>query len=217
MKQKDLNSLKKCKLFTSSPECVFTALLTSGEYDIRTYKKGETVFSPLSFEKSLAVILKGSLEVFKETEKGTLFMNTLSEGNIFGMSTVFCEAQTFPTTLRARETSRLIFISREQLTALMSTYPDILTSYLGILSTKIHFLNKKIDSICAPDAKEALRAYLNDLKEKNNSQVFQLPVSYQKLSETLGIGRTSVYRAFDELIKEGFIEKNGKAINILQI
>lgn len=216
MKKKDLSSLKKCKLLEKAPEDVLTQLLTSSKYSIKTYKNGETVFSPESFEKSVAVILKGSLEVSKETEKGTLFMNTLSEGNIFGMSTVFCDAQAFPTTLRAREASRLLFIGKEQLTVLLSTYPEILTSYLGILSTKIHFLNKKIESISAPDAKEALRAYLNDLKTKNNSQVFQLPVSYQRLSQILGIGRTSVYRAFDELIKEGFIEKDGKAINIKQ-
>ncbi len=215
MKQKDLKSLKNCKLFARSPDCVLTELLTSGKYDIRTYKKGETVFSPSSFEKGLAVILKGSIEVSKETEKGTLFMNTLGEGNVFGMSTVFCDSEAFPTTLTAKEISRLLFITKEQLTQLLSTYPDILTSYLGILSTKIHFLNKKIESISAPDAKEALRAYLNDLKTKNNSYKFMLPVSYQKLSQILGIGRTSVYRAFDELIKEGFIEKDGKAINIL--
>ncbi len=216
MKKTDIAALQGCRLFSSSDEEILNELLGSKKYEIRTYPRGEIIFSPDCFEKSLAVILKGSAEVSKHTEKGTLYMSTLKAGNVFGMSSLFFDGEDFPTTVTAKENSRLLFITKEQLTELFSRYPQVLTSYLGILSNKIHFLNKKIESISVTDAATALKNYLLDTAKMLGKSEFMLPVSYQKLSSILSIGRTSVYRAFDELIKEGFIEKNGKAIIITE-
>ena len=216
MKQTDIRALSKCRLFTNCSDEAANELLGSKKYEIRVYLKGEKVFSPESFEKSIAVILKGSADVLKHTEKGTLYMSSLSAGNIFGMSGIFYEGDSFPTTVLAKENSRILLITKEQLTQLFMTYPLMLTNYLEILSSKIHFLNKKIESLNSADAKTALKNYLTELSDKNNSSKFILPVSYQKLSSMLSIGRTSVYRAFDELIQEGFIEKNGKVIIITE-
>lgn len=212
MKQTDISALRKCRLFTNCSDEAVNELLGSKKYEIRSYLKGEKVFSPDYFEKSIAVILKGSADVLKHTEKGALYMNTLCAGNIFGMSGIFYEGDSFPTTVTAKENSRILLITKEQLTQLFMTYPLMLTNYLEILSSKIHFLNKKIERLNSSDAKTALKNYLTELSDKNNSSEFILPVSYQKLSSMLSIGRTSVYRAFEELIKEGFIEKNGKVI-----
>lgn len=216
MKQTDINAVRKCKLFINCTDETVSELLASKKYEIRTYLRGDKVFSPESFEKSIAVILKGSADVIKHTEKGALYMSTLNAGNIFGMSGIFYEGDSFPTTVSAKENSRILFITKDQLTELFTAYPVILTNYLGILSSKIHFLNKKIESLNSADAKTALKAYLTELSDKNNSNEFILPVSYQKLSSMLSIGRTSVYRAFDELIQEGFIKKNGKVIIITE-
>lgn len=216
MKQTDIAALQKSRLFGNSGNELLTELLGSKIYEIRTYSRGDIVFSPDSYEKSLAVILKGSAEVSKLTEKGNMYMSTLEAGDIFGMSCLYYDGDDFPTTVTAKETSRLLFITKEQLSSIFRRYPFVLENYFGILSSKIHFLNKKIESISSTDAKTALRAYLLDLSVKNNSRKFMLPISYQKLSSILSIGRTSVYRAFDELIKEGFIEKDGKAIIITE-
>lgn len=216
MKQTDISALRKCRLFTNCSDEAVNELLGSKKYEIRSYLKGEKVFSPDHFEKSIAVILKGSADVLKHTEKGAFYMNTLCAGNIFGMSGIFYEGDSFPTTVTAKENSRILLITKEQLTQLFMTYPLMLTNYLEILSSKIHFLNKKIERLNSSDAKTALKNYLTELSDKNNSSEFILPVSYQKLSSMLSIGRTSVYRAFEELIKEGFIEKNGKVIIITE-
>ncbi|MBR3767009.1 MAG: Crp/Fnr family transcriptional regulator [Clostridia bacterium] len=216
MKKTDLAALEKCKVFAGTDEALKAELLGSQKYEIKTYKKGETVFSPENFRKCLAVILKGRAEVWKLTEKGTLFMSELTGGNIFGMSNLFYDKEDFPTTVSAKENLRILFITKEQLNSLFFRYPVIFENYLNILSNKIHFLNEKIESISSTDAASALRAYLLDRAKKSGSDTFSLPVSYQKLSSILSIGRTSVYRAFDELTKEGFLKKNGKVITITE-
>lgn len=216
MKKNDIAALKNCILFENSPEALFEELLSSGKYSIISYVRGDKIFSPENAPRSLAIILKGTAEVSKSTGRGTLYMSSLTAGKISGMSCLFGETGSFPTTVRAKESMRVLFIEKQQLMSLFSAYPDILEKYLSLLSRKICFLNEKIESISAPDVKEALRSYLIDASQKQNSCTFSLPVSVQKLSSVLSVGRTSLYRAFDELTEEGFLTKNGKVITITE-
>ena len=210
MKKNDVNALLSSPLFGSAPEELVKELLCSGAYEIISAPKGETVFSEGERDVRLCLVLKGSLEV----SKGSLFMSSLSAGSISGMSVLFGEGNSFPTTVRAAENSRLLFITREQLMSLFGKYPDILEKYLSLLSRKICFLNGKIESISAPDATESLRSYLIETGKRLGSDSFTLPLSGSRLASALGMGRTSLYRAFERLEGEGFLTKNGKIISI---
>lgn len=214
MKKSDIEALKCCAVFNNADEKLLTELISNSEYRKLKYTSGEDIFTPTHYEKGLAVILKGKAEVWKHTGEGDLYMSLLSEGNCFGMSCVFSEKDSFPTTVTAKTDVRLLFITKAQLEKLFRSEPVILESFLRILSNKIHFLNEKIDKLSAPQVSSALRSYLTDTAQKLNSSTFTLPVSYQKLALLLSIGRTSLYRAFDELTKEGFLTKNGKVITI---
>lgn len=216
MKKTDIESIEKCRIFENAGNMLKEELLESKAYEIRVFQKGEKVFSPGNFRKCLVLILKGTAEVSKETGKGELYMSRLTAGNIFGMSCLFDEEEDFPTTVTAKENMRVLFITKEQLLSLFSRYPVILENYLCILSKKIHFLNKKIENISEPDSKAALKSYLLDTAKKLGTSKFSLPVSMQKLSSLLSIGRTSLYRAFDELTEEGFLIKDGKVITITE-
>ena len=216
MKKNDFDALSICPVFRGLEKELLTTLLTDKKYTVRTYKKNESVFSPDCFEKCLVIILKGSADVSKSTDKGKIPMSVLQAGNVFGMSCIFTEDESFPTCVTAKEPLRVLFIRKEQLLELFAKYPLILENYLGILSKKIHFLNKKIESFSASDAPSALKKYLIDTKVKLGTNRFIIPVSYQKLSAMLSMGRTSLYRAFDELENEGFLIKNGKEIEITE-
>ena len=216
MKKNDLLALKKCPLFADCTEKQLEEILSSKEYLVKLFSRGDIIFSPDNAPRVLAVILKGTAEVSKNTGKGALYMSELTEGKISGMSCLFNEAAAFPTTVKAKESMRVLFIDKQQLMALFSSDPHILENYLSLLSKKICFLNEKIESITATDVKEALKNYLLDTSDKLNTLTFSLPVSVQKLSELLSVGRTSIYRAFDELTYDGFLTKNGKVITITE-
>ena len=213
MRKSDIAALKKSPLFGDASEALLQELLSSGDYERAAFSRGETVFSPEIEKPRLAVVLKGALEVSKDTGKGRLFMSRLEAGAISGMSCLFA-GTSFPTTVTAAGDVRILFITEEQLMSLFGRYPGVLQKYLSLLSRKICFLNEKIESITAPDAVEALRAYLTDISLKLGTDTFPLPVSALRLAETLGIGRTSLYRAFDQLSTEGFLTKNGKIITL---
>ncbi len=210
MRKNDVSALLASPLFGNAPEELIKELLTSGDYGIISVPKGETVFSEGETKVQLCLVLKGSLEV----SKGSLYMNRLNAGAISGMSCLFGEGGAFPTTVKTAENSRLLFITKEQLMSLFGRYPDILEKYLSLLCRKICFLGGKIESISAPDSSEALRAYLLEVSKKTGADTFTLPLSGSRLASALGMGRTSLYRAFDKLSAEGFLTKNGKSVTI---
>ena len=216
LKKTEIAALKKCPLFPEAEDALIKELLCTKKYNTACFDKGEEIFSPDSYKRCLAIILKGSADVLKCNEKDELYMSTLKEGNVFGMSSVFYEGDSFPTTVRAKENVRILYITKEQLISLFTGYPFILGNFLRILSNKIHFLNEKIESISAPDAVAALKAYLYDTAAKIGNNSFSLPVSCSTLASMLGIGRTSLYMSFHELEKNGVITKNGKNITITE-
>lgn len=215
MRKTDIKALSNCAIFSTISEETVTAISESEKYETATFEKGYDIFSPDNYRKSLAVILKGSATVSKRTAKGTLYMSTLNESDIFGMSNIFYDEDTFPTCVTAKEDVRVLFITKEQLLTLFAKYPDILDKYMCLLSKKIHFLNEKIESFSASDASQALKDYLLKTANRIGSNTFSLPVSCSTLSNLLGIGRTSLYRSFEELTKEGFLKKDGKVITII--
>lgn len=214
MRQTDKAALFSAVIFKELSAVQLNGLLSRFNFEIKTYKKHEKIFTPDSFSKSLAIILKGSVFVYKETGKAELLMNSLSAGAVFGMSSMFYEEKCFPTTVSAKEDCRILFITKEQLLEIFAEYPQTVGSYIAVLSEKIHYLNSKISGLCGSDAAAKLRTYLENAAAKAASNEFILPVSFSELSQALSIGRTSLYRAFDELSEQGFLEKDGKIIKI---
>lgn len=215
MRKSDIEALKKCVIFSDLNADQLSDILSANLEKICVYKKGKIIFSPASFEKCLAVILKGKAEVSKEKNSSFLYMNTLEAGNVFGLSCLFSEEKEFPTTVRAKEDCRVLLLDQKVISEIFTLYPSAIAKYINILSNKIHFLNKKIDSLSTPNAKTSIKNFFLSIAESTGNKEFTLPISISKLSEMLSIGRTSVYRSIDELIEEGFMKKDGKAIKIL--
>ena len=86
-----------------------------------------------------------------------------------------------------------------------------LYQYLGFLSGRIRYLNRKIGYLTAGSAERRLALYLASLGEKT----VRLAESISALSELLDVGRASLYRAFDKLTDDGFIAKDGRTIHLL--
>ena len=84
-----------------------------------------------------------------------------------------------------------------------------LTNNRSLISTE--HLNRKIRYLTAGSAERRLALYLSSFE----SETVELDASISSLSELLDIGRASLYRAFDTLIADGYIQKDGRTIHIL--
>ena len=72
-------------------------------------------------------------------------------------------------------------------------------------------MNLKIGYLTAGSAERRLALYLYSLGKRE----FRLTDSISALSELLDIGRASLYRAFDRLREDGFLQKDGRNLCLL--
>ena len=88
---------------------------------------------------------------------------------------------------------------------------SFLYHYLGFLSGRICYLNRKIRYLTAGSAERRLALYLSSFQK----DTVELDASLSSLSELLDIGRASLYRAFDSLQSDGIITRDGDRITVL--
>lgn len=200
-------------LFSKFGTEYYEDLIKSKKATIVTYKKGETILSGEDKARCLMLILKGSVSVSKIGADGKrAIINFLNKSDVFGMATLFCEYGEYPSVITTEEPCRIAIIPKEVIENAFAVSPEFAKEYVALLSEKIHFLNRRISTFAESEADEKLLSWL-----KNNSggnKEFELPCSISKLAFILNIGRASVYRAFDSLISDGYISKDGKKIVI---
>ena len=83
-------------------------------------------------------------------------------------------------------------------------------NYIELLAEKISFLNKKINAFTAKSAENKLYAYLLQLPRTDN--VLELNTDMSTIAKMIGIGRATLYRAFEKLQEAGTITKSNKKI-----
>ena len=178
-------------------------------------KKGEVIMKQHNFRRCLTFIIKGKATVTKIGLDGhRTIINRLSEGDVFGMATLFYEEEEFPSEITAESNLRLAVFSKEAVEEAFFSSPEFAKAYVTLLSGKIHFLNKKLSAFSEGEASEKLLRWI--MTAANGETEFYLPFSVSKLASMLGIGRASVYRAFDTLSEKGIVHREGKKIVILK-
>ncbi len=207
---------KERQLFSDNP--LFSTLdfeNLSEKADIVSAKKGETIMDEKGFKSCLAFILKGSALVYKIGLDGKrTVINRLSAGNVFGMATLFYEKDEFPSEIVAEKDIRMAVFSKEVVEQTFTENPQFAKAYVTLLSEKIHFLNKKLSAFSEGEISEKLLRWIKDFADGQTE--FSLPCSLSKLAQMLGVGRASVYRAFETLSERGILERTGKNIVILK-
>jgi len=202
-----LRLLSQCFLFRDFPEEELAAL-TDG-LSVQRCAAGEVIYSRREFRRAMGVVLEGRLSVLKGKD---LLLNTLGPGQCFGVAALFCPAEDYVTTVKAKTPSALVFLPGQWLAALFEKYPRTAIAYIAFLSQRIRFLNRKIDSFTAPSAQETLYRHLLEVQRDGAAEIAG---GYSQLARALNMGRASLYRALDALEEEGRIRREGRRVYLL--
>lgn len=171
------------------------------------YKKGEVIYGSDNYERALGILLTGKAEAVAQ-EKSAL--TTFLAGATFGAAALF-GGEEYVSVIRATTDCRVQFLPEEVLRKLFADYPQTAVNYIAFLSDKIRFLNRKIATYTSGGAAGRLYYWLG----ANCDEAGHLPagVTMTRLAKMLNVGRTSLYRALEELEKKGLIKKqNGEVI-----
>ena len=146
------------------------------------FEKGEVIYHPNHYERRLGIILDGRVKVSKILDDGQkMIMNVLSEGNLIGGVTLFHNFSHYVVEIKATTDTRLLFISQAALERMFKADYRLARNYISYLSSRIYFLNRKIERFTRPHAERKLLDYLADNAVESNGGHEVYPVSYTHL------------------------------------
>ena len=174
--------------------------------DLLAVEKGAVVYGPKRFRRCLGVVLRGRVQVRRET----LLMATLGAGDVFGAAALFTGGGDYPTTLTALTRCEALLIPQEVVRRLLRECGPFAEDYAAYLSGRIQFLSQRLEAVSNPSAEGKLARYL--LSGGGDG----LTLSATQLCQRLGMGRATLYRAFEALERAGAISREGKTIRVLR-
>lgn len=186
------------------------ALLASPDVRTAEFADGGVIFAD-GTPAALGVLVRGGAEIIRAGAGGEVLLRTLGAGDVFGAATLFGR-ESAGTQVRARGGACAVFLGRAAVEAVFAADPRTAIGYIAFLSEKIGFLNARLSTFTAESAEARLAGYILRAAAGRGAFVSALPLS--RLAELLGLGRASLYRAFDALCAAGAIEKKQKNITI---
>ena len=159
-------------------------------------------------KSGLAVLVSGRVDIYKREA----LMKSLLTPSVIGFATLFSNSDTYISTIVSLTNTRLLVLSEEFVSLLISKSPEFSKRLIVLLTEKIRYLNRRIDFYTSSSAESKLYEFL--IASANSEGFVEMPML--KLSELLGIGRASLYRAINTLEEKGVIEKQGKKIFLIK-
>lgn len=153
---------------------------------------------------ALVVLLSGRAAVFTISHGRHAVTRTLNRGDICGVTTIFGDGAPV-SIVKADVTCRGLIIPRETVLKFMQESFSFTEAYLRFLTDRIRFLNRRIGNYTEDSADQRLLYYLQE--GANGDGIFTLDGSMSVLAQTLHIGRSSLYRAFETLVQQGRLEQ----------
>lgn len=180
------------------------------------YQKGEIIFFAGDICKELAIITKGIVKTQMQDEQGNIkTIENIEPYNLIAPAFLFGAERKIPVDVCSIEDTTLLLIDKTDWMKILQKDKKILENYLNIISNRTNFLSKKIwFGFSEKTIEEKLLFYLNNIR--NDSNIAYINITITELAEKFGVARPSVSRALKKLIEKGFINKNGKEIEILK-
>lgn len=174
----------------------------------KNFEKGQIIYSFESFKNAIGIFLSGRAEAVSDN----VLKKNFAEGDIFGAASVFGAGEKYISEIKAKTSCTVLFIKEQELRDIFEKYPVVSTNYITFLSGRIRYLNQKIMLYTCKGAPAKLYLYLCNNADENNIVKIN---NMSSLARLTSIGRTSLYRAMDELSRNGLIERNNLFIKVM--
>lgn len=175
--------------------------------ETRSFSKGEVIYNSDFFEKAISILLCGRCEAVSDN----VLKKHFAQGDIFGVASIFCDEEKYISDIITKTDCVIQFISEAELKRMFSEYPSVSLNYITFLTGRIRYLNQKINLYTCKGGASKLYLYLrNNMDENNLVEIHDM----SSLARLNSMGRTSLYRAMEELVNSGLVERNNKKIKV---
>ena len=193
-------------LFRDVSAEIAKAVITEGACETARFSDGDRIPT----EDRLVLLLAGRAQAHTADPSRRVLLRMLSVGDVFGMAGLFSEEDEI-SSIYADGNCLCLNLPESAVSALLEQSEAFRRNYIGFLTGRIRFLNRKIAYLTAGSAERRLALYLLSL----GTGEITLKDSIGSLSELLNLGRASLYRAFDRLCEDGYLQKNGRHLTVI--
>lgn len=179
-------------------------------YPHTTFSRNQIIFSEGEKCSKIGIIIEGEIKISTIThhEKEETF-TIVKKGDIFGNSLIFSSSPYYLGDITATQKTTICFISKSDLIKELSLHPDLLESYINLISDKAIRIKQQNKLLAHKNIRDRISYYFITLSKQQNSNIIQLP-SITKLSNELSLPRPSVSRELTNMENDGLILRKQK-------
>jgi CRP-like cAMP-binding protein len=198
-------------LFENLPPYELEQILSNNGLYEQTFSPKEIIQNCNHCDK-IGIVTKGKA-IIKSGLDGVI-INKLSRNDVYGAAALF-DVPKHSTFVEAVTECTVITMDKQFVVHAMQVSSTFALKYVEFLSKKISFLNQKINAFTAKSAENKLYNYLLQIPRTENT--LSLSADMSTIAKMLGIGRATLYRAFEKLEKNGVITKSDKFITFNEV
>jgi len=173
---------------------------------LKTYDKGETIYSEGDPADNVWVLIKGRIQIFKYTSQGRpLAIESIAPGELFGtLCRLGGDGRQYPCTAIASVNSEIVQISDKEFLASYNRYPALVLGVCSLCSQRLQAVQGLSCSNQEPVEKR-LAMLLLKLQEKHG---MTLPFTKRELAEQVGTTVETTIRVMSRFQKKGWISSS---------
>jgi len=218
--QEICKSLSESNIFSgiNPPELInFSKIIT-----VKSYEKGETIFSEGDRAQGFYIIKSGKVKIYKISSGGkTQIIHIFGPGEPFGEAAIFME-NTFPAYAETISGSELIYIKFDDFTNYMKKEPRFALNIIASLCIRLRGFLKTIEELSLNEVSTRLAKYLVSLAERTYSEpendcVLTLNIKKSLLASQLGTIPETLSRTLAKFKKKGIIRASKNDIVITNL
>ena len=216
----NLKTIKKYHLFKNLEDTEISALLRCFNARIAVFKSKKTIVEQGERINYLHMILSGKArDTWYDSDGNVNTYIDYNVGDIIGLEHISSNSKTFNSTIVAIEDTTLLMLDSFRFTNPCQNFcprhTKILNRAYTLLSKQNQQLLNRIKELSMPSTKKKVMCYLNNIKQFNKSNEFDIPYNREELANYLGVERSALSKELSDLQKQGFItyHKNHFKIN----
>jgi CRP/FNR family transcriptional regulator/CRP/FNR family cyclic AMP-dependent transcriptional regulator len=216
---KNIEFLQQTALFADINEAELQAI---AQYIIpRTFKQGEIIFHEGDPGRFLYLVKSGQVRIFINGLDGSETSVILfgKPGDIFGELAIIDGLTRSASAVALGETV-LYTMNRESFRRQMRQYPQLALNFMKVLSQRVRYNTRQMDSFATLDVPQRLARKLLELAQdygraSNTGVQIDMTLTQTNLASLIGATRESTNKCLREFRKQGWINLENGQISIL--
>lgn len=184
--------------------------LSSANYKIKSYKKGELIFREGQTSEYMGIVLEGMAVVEHSDVWGNnTVLGSAKDGEVFGEVYAALPQTPLLISVTAAENTKVMLIDISDILNGASGGEGykirILTSLLKICAKKSLELSRKILHSGSKTIRGRLMSYFSECVQKTDGYNFKIAYNRQQLADYLGVDRSAMCSELSKMQKDGII------------